>query len=156
MQAAVGLAQLEKLPEFINIRKRNYRFLHEGLRSLGALLILPEPTPHSDPSWFGFPITVKPEAPFTRNDLVAFLEDRRIATRLLFAGNMTKQPAYEGARYRVSGGLEQTDRIMNSTFWIGVYPGLTEEMIDYMVAQIHGYVKHPMDNKGKSHEEEHV
>jgi CDP-6-deoxy-D-xylo-4-hexulose-3-dehydrase len=156
MQAAVGLAQLEKLPEFINIRKRNYRSLREGLRSLGALLILPEPTLHSDPSWFGFPITVKPEAPFTRNDLVAFLEDRRIATRLLFAGNMTKQPAYEGARYRVLGGLEQTDRIMNSTFWIGVYPGLTEEMIDYMVSQIHGYVKHQMDNKGKSHEEEHV
>ena len=156
MQAAVGLAQLAKLPEFINIRKRNYRALNEGLRSLGALLILPEPTPHSDPSWFGFPITVKPEAPFTRNDLVAFLEGRRIATRLLFAGNMTKQPAYEGARYRVSGGLEQTDRIMNSTFWIGVYPGLSEEMIDYMVSQIHGYVKHQMDNKGKSHEEEHV
>ncbi len=122
------------------------------MRSLDSLLFLPEPTPHSEPSWFGFPITVKPEAPFTRNDLVAFLEDHRIATRLLFAGNMTKQPAYEGARYRVSGGLEQTDRIMNSTFWIGVYPGLSEEMLDYMVAQIHGYVNRRMDHKGKSHE----
>ena len=152
MQASVGLAQLEKLPEFIDRRKRNYRFLREGLRSLDSLLFLPEPTPHSEPSWFGFPITVKPEAPFTRNDLVTFLEDHRIATRLLFAGNMTRQPAYEGARYRVSGGLEQTDRIMNSTFWIGVYPGLSEEMLDYMVAQIHGYVNRRMDHKGKSHE----
>ena len=152
MQAAVGLAQLTKLDEFINIRKRNFNFLHEGLKELDPVFILPEPTKRSDPSWFGFPITVKPEASFNRNDLVTFLEDRRIATRLLFAGNMTKQPAYEGARYRVSGGLEQTDRIMNSTFWIGVYPGLSGEMIDYMVAQIRGYVKHQMDNRGKSHE----
>ncbi len=149
MQAAVGLAQLEKLPEFINSRKRNYSILREGLRSLDSLLIFPEPTPHSEPSWFGFPITVKPEAPFTRNNLVAFLEDRRIATRLLFAGNMTKQPAYEGARYRVSGSLEQTDRVMNSTFWIGVYPGLSEEMLDYMTTEIRSYVNHPMKKQGE-------
>jgi CDP-4-dehydro-6-deoxyglucose reductase, E1 len=152
MQAAVGLAQLEKLPEFINIRKRNYRLLREGLRSLEPLLILPEPAPHSEPSWFGFPITVTPEAPFTRNDLVAFLEGRRIATRLLFAGNVTKQPAFEGVRYRVSGSLDQTDRIMNSTFWVGVYPGLSKEMLDYVVAQIRGYVNRPMGSKEKQNE----
>lgn len=156
MQAAVGLAQLEKLPEFINVRKRNYHLLRDALRSLDSLLILPEPTPHSEPSWFGFPITVRPEAPFTRNDLVAFLEGRRIATRQLFAGNMTKQPAYEGAQYRVSGCLEQTDRIMNSTFWVGVYPGLSEEMLDYMTAQIRGYVNCPMMESKEKPNENHI
>jgi CDP-6-deoxy-D-xylo-4-hexulose-3-dehydrase len=148
MQAAVGLAQLEKLPQFIDARKRNYRRLREGLQALDAVLVLPEPTPHSDPCWFGFPMSVRPDAPFTRNQLVEFLVSRRIGTRLLFAGNLTKQPAYEGALYRVSGDLDQTDRIMNSTFWIGVYPGLSEAMLDYVVAQIHDYVGRRKGFKG--------
>ncbi len=149
LQAAVGLAQLKKLPEFVSTRKRNFQFLHEGLKPLAPALVLPEPTRHSDPSWFGFPITVSPEAPFTRNELVAFLESANIATRLLFAGNITKQPAYQGARYRVAGGLEQTDRIMNSTFWVGVYPGVSEEMRRYMVDRISGYVVGQMKTKRK-------
>lgn len=149
MQAAIGLAQLKKLPGFVTIRKQNFHLLHAGLTPLEPLLILPEPTRHSDPSWFGFPITVAPEAPFTRNELVAFLESANIATRLLFAGNMTKQPAYKDARYRIAGGLEQTDRIMNSTFWVGVYPGLSEEMCGYVVDQIRAYVRGRATSKGK-------
>jgi CDP-6-deoxy-D-xylo-4-hexulose-3-dehydrase len=149
MQAAVGLAQLRKLPEFVRIRKRNFQLLREGLKPLAPALLLPEPTRDSDPSWFGFPITVPPEAPFTRNELVAFLESAKIATRLLFAGNITKQPAYAGARCRVAGGLEQTDRIMNSTFWVGVYPGVSEEMRRYMVERISGYVAGQMKTKRK-------
>jgi CDP-4-dehydro-6-deoxyglucose reductase, E1 len=136
MQAAAGLSQLKKLPEFIRMRKRNFGVLRERLQVLEPFLMLPESTRDSDPAWFGFPITVKADAPFTRNDLVMHLEGRRIATRLLFAGNLTKQPAYAEARFRVSGSLEQTDRIMNATFWIGVYPGLTDEMLTYMADEI--------------------
>ncbi|MCU0602288.1 MAG: lipopolysaccharide biosynthesis protein RfbH [Desulfobacterales bacterium] len=149
MQAAIGLAQLKKLPKFVAIRKQNFRLLHAGLTPLEPLLILPEPTRLSDPSWFGFPITVAPEAPFTRNELVAFLESANIATRLLFAGNMTKQPAYKDARYRIAGGLEQTDRIMNSTFWVGVYPGLSEKMCGYVVDRIHAFVNSRPAGRGK-------
>lgn len=133
MQAAVGVAQLEKLPSFIEIRKRNWQLLHDGLKQYEEFFILPQPTPNSDPSWFGFLLSVRPEAPFSRNELVQFLEANQVATRLLFSGNITRQPAYQNINYRVVGDLSQTDLVMNHTFWIGVYPRITPEMIDYVL-----------------------
>jgi CDP-6-deoxy-D-xylo-4-hexulose-3-dehydrase len=133
MQAAVGLAQLQKLPGFIETRKRNWRYLRDGLAPFEEFLILPEPTPDSDPSWFGFLLTVRPDAPFSRNELINFLETNRVATRLLFSGNITRQPAYQDVPYRVVGDLTNTDVVMNQTFWIGVYPSLTPEMLDYAI-----------------------
>ena len=137
MQAAVGVAQLKKLPAFIEARKRNWRLLYEGLKPLDEFLLLPQATPGSDPSWFGFAITVRSAAPFARNELVRFLEDRKIGTRLLFGGNLTRQPAYEHVPYRVVGSLTNTDIVMNQTFWIGVYPGLTEAHVNYMLGVLH-------------------
>ncbi|MCC6601565.1 MAG: lipopolysaccharide biosynthesis protein RfbH [Anaerolineae bacterium] len=133
MQAAVGVAQLEKLPIFIELRKRNWQLLYEGLKPYEEFFILPQPTPNSDPSWFGFLLSVRPEAPFSRNELVQFLEANQVATRLLFSGNITRQPAYQNINYRVVGDLSQTDLVMNHTFWIGVYPRITPEMIDYVL-----------------------
>jgi CDP-4-dehydro-6-deoxyglucose reductase, E1 len=141
MQAAVGVAQLKKLPRFIAARKRNWARLSEGLEPLAAHLILPRATPGSDPSWFGFPITVRPEAPFSRRDLVAHLESRRIATRKVFAGNALRQPAYQGIACRVVGDLTNTDITMRQTFWIGVYPGITDEMVDYVVSELSSFVR---------------
>lgn len=140
MQAAIGLPQLKKLPDFICTRKRNFALLHERLRVLQSVLVLPEATRNSDPAWFGFPITVGEDAPFTRDELTAHLERRRIATRLLFAGDLTKQPAYAGTQFRVCGPLHQTERIMNATFWVGVYPGLTDEMMNYVADEICSFV----------------
>jgi CDP-6-deoxy-D-xylo-4-hexulose-3-dehydrase len=140
MQAAVGVAQLKKLPSFIEARKRNWRLLYEGLNPLGEFLILPQPTPASDPSWFGFLITVRPEAPFTRNDLVRYLESRKIATRLLFGGNLVRQPAYKEVPSRILGELKNTDLVMKQTFWIGVYPGLSDKMLAYIVDSFSGFV----------------
>lgn len=131
MQAAVGVAQLKKLPDFIDMRRRNFQRLHEGLKPFEEFLILPQATPNSDPSWFGFLITVRPEAPFSRDNLIQYLEKHRVATRLLFSGNITRQPAYQSVDYRVVGDLTNSDLIMNQTFWIGVYPKLTPQMIDY-------------------------
>ena len=139
MQAAVGYAQLAKLPDFIRKRKENYRILKEGLRDLQEFFILPEALEGADPSWFGFPIAVKPEAPFGCFDLVRYLDGRKIGTRLLFGGNLTRQPAYRGQAFRVSGDLKNTDFVMNNVFWIGVYPGLTSEMLNYVLDTIHGY-----------------
>ena len=136
MQAAVGVAQLKKLPGFIETRKRNWRLLYEGLRPFEEFLILSQPTPDSDPGWFGFLITVRPKAPFARNDLVRYLESRKIATRLLFGGNLTRQPAYQDVPYRVVGVLHNTDLVMKQTFWIGVYPGLTKAMVDFVLQTI--------------------
>lgn len=133
MQAALGASQIEKLPEFIARRKENFSYLHAALQPLGDVLILPEPTEHADPSWFGFPIGVKVDAPFTRNQMTGALEAAKIGTRLLFAGNLTRQPAYEGLEFRVVGELANTDFVMNNVFWIGVFPGLTREMLDYVV-----------------------
>ena len=133
MQAAVGVAQLKKLPHFIATRKRNWQHLHDGLKPFEEFLILPEPTPNSDPSWFGFLLSVRPQAPFTRNELINYLETNQIATRLLFGGNLTRQPAYQHVAYRVVSDLTNTDLVMNHTFWIGVYPSLTPEMLDYML-----------------------
>ncbi len=135
MQAAVGVSQLKKLPGFIERRRANFRALREGLKHLDEFFILPEATPNSEPSWFGFPIAVRPDAPFNRNQLIAFLEGKKIATRLLFAGNLLRQPAYQGIKHRVAGSLKNTDFIMNQVFWIGVYPGISGKMIDYVLEQ---------------------
>ena len=132
MQAALGVSQIEKLPHFIERRKENFAYLKKVLKPLEEFLILPVATEHSDPSWFGFPIGVKPDAPFTRDQLTRALEAQKIGTRLLFAGNLLRQPAYEGYEYRVVGELANTDFVMNQVFWIGVYPGLTEPMLDFI------------------------
>ncbi len=137
MQAAVGVSQLQKLPGFIEKRRANFKILWEGLKDLQEFFILPEATPNSEPSWFGFPIAVRPEAPFDRNQVIAFLESRKIATRLLFAGNLLRQPAYRDIKHRVVGSLENTDFIMNQVFWVGVYPGLSPDMLAYMVDVFH-------------------
>ncbi len=137
MQAAVGVSQLKKLPEFIAKRRANFAALHQGLKDLEEFFILPEPTPHSEPSWFGFPLAVRPDAPFNRNQVIAFLESRKIATRLLFGGNLLRQPAYQDIKHRVVGSLKNTDFIMNQVFWVGVYPGITAEMLTYMLDVFH-------------------
>lgn len=133
MQAAVGVAQLGKLPGFIESRKRNWQRLYEGMQKWEEFFVLPRATPGSDPSWFGFALTVRPTAPFKRSELVRYLESQRIATRLLFGGNLTRQPAYQDVPHRVVGTLEHTDAIMHGTFWIGVYPGLSDAMLDYVL-----------------------
>ncbi|MFJ9412527.1 lipopolysaccharide biosynthesis protein RfbH [Streptomyces sp. NPDC101227] len=139
LQAALGLSQLDKLDDFCAARRRNWGRLRTGLAEVPWLL-LPEPTPGSDPSWFGFVITVDPEAPFKRAELVDFLENRKIGTRRLFAGNLTRHPAYIDREFRVSGELSNSDIVTEHTFWVGVYPGLTEEMIDYVITSITEFV----------------
>lgn len=134
MQAAVGVAQLEKLPSFIEARKRNWQLLYDGLQQFEEFFILPQATPNSDPSWFGFLLTVRPDAPFSRNELIQFLDANQVATRLLFSGNITRQPAFENINYRIVGDLTNTDTVMNQTFWIGVYPRITPNMIEYVLA----------------------
>lgn len=145
MQAAIGCAQLKKLPEFIEARKRNWKNLKEGLQNLEDKLILPEAQVNADPSWFGFLITVKENAGFTRDEIVKHLEEHKIQTRMLFAGNLTKHPCFdeleEGKDYRIIGELNNTDTIMNNTFWIGVYPGMQEEMVTYMIEKIKEFCK---------------
>ena len=133
MQAALGLSQIDKLPHFIARRKENFAYLHAALKPLEDVLLLPEASEGSDPSWFGFPIGVRAEAPFTRDELTGALEARKIGTRLMFAGNLLRQPAYEGWETRVVGELPNTDFVMNQVFWIGVYPGLTREMLEFIV-----------------------
>lgn len=133
MQAAVGVAQLAKLPAFIKARERNFKLLYKGLERYKDMFILPQVTEHARPSWFGFLITLRPGAPFSRQQLVDYLEERRIRTRLLFAGNITRQPAFQKIEYRVAGELKNTDVIMNQTFWIGLYPGLGEREIRYIL-----------------------
>jgi len=132
MQAAVGVSQLKKLDGFIKKRRENYTYLRSKLEQFEEFLILPEPTENSNPSWFGFPITVKESAPFTRNRLVGQLESHKIATRLLFGGNLLRQPAYQNVNYRVVGDIKNADVVMNQTLWIGVYPGLGEPQFDYI------------------------
>lgn len=140
MQAAVGVAQLDKLPDFVRARNTNWQRLKIGLKPLEEHLILPKATANSEPSWFGFPITVREGAPFTRFELVQHIENHRIGTRQLFGGNLLRQPAYLGMPIRVAGDLKNADLITNGTFWIGVYPGLTEEMINYMLSVITEFV----------------
>ena len=141
MQAAVGVSQLKKLPGFIAARKANFQKLTEGLSDLQDVLRLPQATPGADPSWFGFPLAVLPESGLTRESVIAHLNDAKIGTRLLFGGNLLRQPAYADAKYRTVGELPNTDYVMNNVFWIGVYPGLSAEMIAYIVEQLHQAVR---------------
>jgi CDP-6-deoxy-D-xylo-4-hexulose-3-dehydrase len=136
MQAAIGVAQLQKLPTFIEQRKKNFIRLFKALEKYSRYVVLPSAVKAADPSWFGFPILVREQAPFSRSDFVNHLEDHKISTRMLFGGNLLKQPAYEGIRYRVSGSIKNTDKIMNNLFWVGIYPGLTIEMLDYVIAMV--------------------
>jgi CDP-6-deoxy-D-xylo-4-hexulose-3-dehydrase len=136
MQAACGLAQLQKAPEFIRRRKENFKFLIDRLKSCEELLILPEATQNADPSWFGFPITLRERAPTSRQQLLTLLDQKKIGTRLLFAGNLTRQPYMQDRNYRISGDLTNTDIIMNNTFWIGVQPSLTQEMLSFAADSI--------------------
>jgi CDP-6-deoxy-D-xylo-4-hexulose-3-dehydrase len=140
MQAAVGVAQLEKLAAFTEARRANWRRLRDGLKDLEEFFVLPEPTPRSDPSWFGFTLTIRADAPFDRRELTGFLESRKIGTRLLFGGNLIRQPAYRDLPHRVVGTLDNADVVMERTFWIGVYPGLTDEMLDYVLESVHEFV----------------
>lgn len=140
MQAACALAQLKKAPTFIQARKDNFHFLKERLKSCEEYLQLPEPTEHSDPSWFGFPITLKDSCPVSRVDLTTYLDQQKIGTRLLFAGNLVRQPYMANTNYRISGELTHTDRVMNNTFWIGVQPSLSREMLEYVSSQIEIYL----------------
>jgi CDP-4-dehydro-6-deoxyglucose reductase, E1 len=133
MQAAIGVAQLQKLPFFIEKRKKNFDRLFNALEKYSRHVILPRVVKDADPSWFGFPLLIRDGAPFSRRDLVEYLEDNKIATRMLFGGNLIKQPAYEGIRYRVCGSLKNTDSVLNDLFWVGVYPGLTNGMLEYMI-----------------------
>jgi CDP-4-dehydro-6-deoxyglucose reductase, E1 len=136
MQAAVALAQMDRLDDFILARRRNFAHLSAGLKQLEQFLILPEPTPRANPSWFGFAITVRDDAPFTRDELVKFLNSKNIATRLLFAGNILRQPYFRKRHYRIASGVETSDQVMKSTFWIGVFPGLEAAALDYTIDQI--------------------
>lgn len=133
LQAAVGVAQLKKLPGFIDARKKNFAILKRELANLSEIFELPEATPNSDPAWFGFPILLRPDVPFSRKDLINYLDAKKIGTRLLFGGNLTRQPAYRDIAYRKVGSLQNSDLVMNQLFWIGVYPGLTQPMLDYMI-----------------------
>jgi CDP-4-dehydro-6-deoxyglucose reductase, E1 len=137
----VGVSQLRKLPRFIEARKANFRYLHDGLRALEEFFVLPEATPGSDPSWFGFPLAVRPGSPLERAVLVRHLDERKIGTRLLFGGNLLRQPAYRNVAKRAIGELPNSDFVMNQVFWIGVYPGLTTPMLDYALQTIREFVK---------------
>jgi CDP-4-dehydro-6-deoxyglucose reductase, E1 len=140
MQAACGLAQLERAPQFIQARKDNFAFLKERLKACEEFVNLPVATEHSDPSWFGFPITLKDNCPVSRLDLLTYLDQNKVGTRLLFAGNLTQQPYMVGAEFRVSGDLANTDHVMHNTFWIGVQPALTVEMLDFAACKIEGFL----------------
>lgn len=139
MQAALGVSQLSKLDRFVQARKDNFNYLSSKLQGVEGL-ILPQATPKSDPSWFGYPITLEPSHPVNREELLRFLDSRKIGTRLLFAGNLTKQPAYRNVDWRVVGDLTNTDIVMNRTFWVGTYPGLTQPMLDFISESISDFV----------------
>ncbi len=140
MQAACGLAQLEKAASFIQARKSNFDFLKNRLKDCEEFLQLPTATEHADPSWFGFPMTLKAICPVTRLDLLTYLDQNKVGTRLLFAGNLVRQPYMKGAKYRISGDLTHTDNIMNNTFWIGVQPALGQDMLEYTASKIETYL----------------
>ena len=132
MQAACGWAQLRKASTFIETRKQNFAYLKKKLDHLQDVIILPEATENSDPSWFGFPISIRRSSPISRFELVKALDENKIGTRLLFAGNLTRQPYMAGQTYRVASSLDVTDTVMNDTFWVGVHPALSEEMLDFV------------------------
>ncbi|MGC2476941.1 MAG: lipopolysaccharide biosynthesis protein RfbH [Candidatus Sulfotelmatobacter sp.] len=150
MQAALGASQLTKLPDFIARRKENFHFLRSALVPLENYLILPEATPHSDPSWFGFPIAVRQDAPFRREDLIRALDANRVGTRLLFGGNLLRQPAYQDCQYRVVGEMRNTDFVMNNVFWVGVYPGLTQPMLEFVAATIANFIDQSKIPRGRN------
>ncbi|HLD60191.1 MAG TPA: lipopolysaccharide biosynthesis protein RfbH [Candidatus Bilamarchaeaceae archaeon] len=141
MQAAVGLAQLKKLPEFIKKRKENFNYYYQNLKDYEEYFVLPKKHPKADPSPFGFPLTIREGVQFTKNQIVAFLESKKITTRMLFGGNLIRQPAYLDEKYEIIGDLKNSDYIMNNTFWIGVYPGLTNEMRMYVVDQFEKFLR---------------
>ena len=141
MQAACGLAQLDKLEKFIQKRKQNFEYLKKNLIELEDILILPEKENNSDPSWFGFPISIKNNSKVKRHDLLLGLNEKKIGTRLLFSGNLTKQPAYIGKKFKISGSLKNTDFVMRNTFWVGLYPGLGEEELSFVVKSIKNILK---------------
>lgn len=142
MQAAVGLAQLDRLDGFVAARRENWRYLHDGLKDLEHVFILPKPTENSNPSWFGFCLTLRPDAGVDREELLRFLNnDRKIGTRLLFGGNLLRQPYMKGRNYRTVGSFENSDIVMNRTFWLGVYPGLGRQHLDYVLDSLHDYFK---------------
>jgi len=130
------LAQIDKLDSFIKTRRSNYDYLRSKLKSCEEYLILPSPTPKSDPSWFGFPITLRENCPVSRSDLLKYLDQNKIGSRMLFAGNLTCQPYMEEKKFRIHGTLENTNQIMNNTFWVGIFPGNTEEMLDFTASKI--------------------
>ena len=140
MQAAIGCEQLKKFPSFVERRRHNWARLYNALKPLEDKLILPQPAENSEPSWFGFLISVREGSGLDRNAITRFVESKNVQTRLLFSGNLIKHPCFDQIRgssaYRVAGTLENTDFIMNNTFWVGVYPGMTDEMIDYMAKVI--------------------
>jgi len=140
MQAALGLSQMKKLDKFVQARKDNFEYLKKSFESVDDF-ILPEATPNSDPSWFGFGLTIKPESGVDRTALLKHLDEKKIGSRLLFGGNLLKQPAYRNVEHRVIGDLKNTNLIMTNTFWLGVYPGLTKEMLDYVVSVVHDFVE---------------
>jgi CDP-6-deoxy-D-xylo-4-hexulose-3-dehydrase len=140
IQAALGISQFKKLDSFVEARKRNFQFLKENLRSLDDF-IMPEATNGSDPSWFGFPLTIRPDSGLQRSQLLRYLDDKKIGTRLLFGGNLLKQPAYKNIEARVIGDLKNTNLIMNNTFWLGVFPGLTDDMLNYVCEVIHDFTE---------------
>lgn len=141
MQAAIGVEQLKKFPNFMEVRKQNFEILYDNLKLYDEYLILPEKYQNADPCWFGFPILVKKSAPFKREDIVEYLEIHKIATRMLFGGNLIRQPAYENVNYRTVDSLENTDLVMNNLFWIGVYPGITEEKMKYILEIFKNFFK---------------
>jgi CDP-6-deoxy-D-xylo-4-hexulose-3-dehydrase len=139
MQAACGLAQMDKLDGFVQARKDNFAYLRNRLSSCEEFLILPEATPNSEPSWFGFLMTIRPEGDVRRVDLINYLDQNKIGTRLLFAGNLTRQPYMLGRNFRISGELTNTDLVMNNSFWVGVYPGLNKEMMSFIADKIEAF-----------------
>jgi CDP-6-deoxy-D-xylo-4-hexulose-3-dehydrase len=141
MQAACGLAQLDRLESFIKKRKENFNFLYMNIKDVEEFLILPEPEKNSEPSWFGFPITLKKNNKYNRNDLIKYLNENKIGTRLLFSGNLIKQPYMKNINFKVQGSLKNTDLIMENTFWIGLYPGLSKEQLQYSVLKIKAFFK---------------
>ena len=141
MQAAVGVAQLKKLTAFSEKRRENFQYLYEGLKNWEEYFILPKATPNSSPSWFGFPLAVRPDAPFGRNQVVQYLEEHKIATRLLFGGNLVRQPAYRDIKCRITGDLKNSDFVMDRVFWVGVYPGLTRPMLDFIIGTFKEFCK---------------
>lgn len=149
LQAAVGVAQLKKLNKFIKARKENFSYLYNQLKKFEKYFILPQATKDSQPCWFGFPILVREDAPFRRADIVNYLEKNKIATRMLFAGNITKQPAYQKTKYRIFGTLKNTDLVMNNLFWIGVYPGITKKQIEFISSVFDGIGKYKQDTTSK-------